>query len=298
MRRVAPLLLALALAACGGATTPRPVESGDAELARLRRSAQLAYGQGRYDQAATLYRSAIDRAGARDDGTALADLGYDLAVSELRRGKPEEALAAARAARAELARRGRGPFAELILVEAAAAYRTGDVRTAAGLVDAALAAPDATPELRARARFLGGEIAADARDRAALAAALAALDGVAAMETAGERAELAGRLALLDGDAALAGDRFLAAADSRRDTLDYAGMARSLARAAATREAAGRGAEAADLYLRAGRSVALAGFGGDARPWLSRAAELARAAGRPELAREADALLQRADAAR
>src|SRR6185295_19406269 len=103
--------------------------------------------------------------------------------------------AAARAAQAELARRGIAPFAELLLVEAVAQHRLGDAAAARALTERALAAPDSSQTLRARAHFLMGELAADAGDRAGAAAALAALGVVASAESGSDRAELEGRIA-------------------------------------------------------------------------------------------------------
>src|SRR2546429_311834 len=81
----------------------------------------------------------------------------------------------------------------------------------------------------------------------------AALGTPWAGELKADQLELDGRQALLRGDASAAKAALLAAADLRRAALDYAGMARVLALAGA---AAGSGPDAADLYLRAGRSAA------------------------------------------
>ncbi|HEY7576722.1 MAG TPA: hypothetical protein VH855_03925 [Acetobacteraceae bacterium] len=74
--------------------------------------------------------------------------------------------------------------------------------------------------------------------------------------------------ARLSHNAALA----LQAADLRRNKLDYRGMARDLALAA---QLTPSGPEAADLYLRAGRSAAAQGDTADARIWLGNARKLA-----------------------
>jgi hypothetical protein len=124
-RAAAPLLLlaaaSIALSACGGGgRAAAPAEPFDAELASARRAAAFAFAQGRHDQATQLYRQALERAQARDDGEAIGDLGYDLAVAQLRRGDAAAARATAQATRAELSRRGLPVFAELALVEASA----------------------------------------------------------------------------------------------------------------------------------------------------------------------------------
>ncbi len=67
----------------------------------------------------------MTRAHERDDLEAIGDSGYNLAVAELHANAPDHALAAARATRAEIERRGAKPFPVLLLVEATALYRTG-----------------------------------------------------------------------------------------------------------------------------------------------------------------------------
>ncbi len=272
------VVAALALSACGGGRrAAAPAEPMDVELASARRAAAFAFAQGRHDQATQLYRQALERAQARDDGEAIGDLGYDLAVAQLRRGDPAAARATAQATRAELDRRGRPSFPELALVEASALYRLGDAATAQELARGLAAG---TGEAAARARFLLGRIAADRRDLPALEAAISGLAGATGPEWSADRAELAARAASLRGDLVGARRGFVSAADLRRDTLDYPGMARALAGAGAAADAAGDARGAADLFLRAGRSALLAGGQASAaEDWLVQAERLARAAG-------------------
>jgi hypothetical protein len=283
VRRAAALLLLLAaasiaLSACGGGRrAAAPAEPFDAELASARRAAAFAFAQGRHDQATQLYRQALERAQARDDGEAIGDLGYDLAVAQLRRGDAAAARATAQATRAELSRRGLPVFAELALVEASALYRLGD---AGGAQEQARGlAADAGPA-GARARFLLGLVAADRRDLPALEAALSSLAGASGPEWGADRAELAARAAALRGDPRSARRDFVAASDLRRDSLDYPGMARALAGAGAAAASAGDARDAADLFLRAGRSALLAGGQASmAEGWLAEAERLARGVG-------------------
>lgn len=102
MRRVA-MLAALLGAGCGGTPPPEPP---DPTLARQTRTAMLAWQQDRPAQAAALFRDALQRAYARDDIDAIADLAASLAASELRLGNAEAARDTAAAARTEVARRG------------------------------------------------------------------------------------------------------------------------------------------------------------------------------------------------
>lgn len=248
-------LLAL-LAGCGARTLPP--EPPDAELARLSRTGQLAFRQGRIDQAATLFREALARARTRDDSAAIADQAINLSVAELRRFDNAAARDVAQEGRQEMRRRGAPVPPELLLVEATARWRLGDPGAEA-LARAATASPATAP----RAWFVLGLIAADRRDAAALAAARQAATDP------GDAAELEARALLLGADPAGAKRAFLRAANLRQETLDYAAMGRALAGAAA---AVPGDADAASLWLRAGRA-ALGDrdrTGGEA--WLRRAA--------------------------
>jgi hypothetical protein len=277
------VVVGLGLSGCGmlgglfGGGTQEPKAAADEQLESARRNAALAFEQGRFDQAQQLYRQALDRAMTRDDGILIGDIGYNLAVTELRRGADAASLAMAQASASELRRRGLPIFAELLLVEAAAFYRLEQI-PAAEVAAASVAAGD--DNAARRARFLLGLIAADRGDGAALALQIAALGEPSTSEWRADRAELEGRAAALRGDPDAAIPAFAAAAEFRREALDYPSMARALAAAG---EAAGRrgdAASAADFYLRAGRSVLI----GDLRTrsaegWLSEAERFARAAG-------------------
>ncbi|MFO1120516.1 MAG: hypothetical protein U1E38_10650 [Rhodospirillales bacterium] len=201
-RLLAATLIAGALAGCGSAGEPPPPE--DAALARDTRLARLSFEQQRPEQAATLYRQALTQAQRRDDLPAIEDIGWNLAVVQLRTDRPADAVATARATRAEVVRRGGVPRPELLLVEAAALYRTGDTPTAARLAEAVIADPSAPAAARGRAASVRGLVAADASDPSSLRDALEQLDAVAAADPqaaplATDRDELAGRLACCRG---------------------------------------------------------------------------------------------------
>ena len=83
----------------------------------------------------------------------------------------------------------------------------------------------------------------------------------------------------------------LRAADTRRNLVDYRGMARALSVAAAAEFGAGHAGSAAELYLRAGQSAAAQGDAASARPWLREAVQLDRdAASREEAERALSSL--------
>lgn len=262
MRWLPVLLL---LAACGGGRPPP--EPPDAELARLARTGQLAFAQGRPDQAATLFREALARARTRDDAGAIGDQATNLAIAELRRRDDVSARDVASTARAELQRRGAAVPPELVLAEATARWRLGDAGAEVLAREAA-----AIPATANAANFVLGMIAADRGDRAALAAARARVTDPA------DAAELDAR----DASGAAARELYLRVAALRQDANEYAAMGRALAGAASAMPGA---PDAPDLWLRAARAAAGARDRRNAETWFARA----RAAGNAGVRRDADA---------
>jgi hypothetical protein len=250
-------------------------------LVREGQAAHASYSLERPAEAVTQYRAALTRARARDDTTAIADFGFDLTVAELRANQPTQALSESRALRADLARRGVASFPVLDLVEATALYRTNDKAEADRI--AAEVQRSSDPGAVAGATFLRGLIADERGDVGGLRTATAALTSANAAQSArrdvpadapGDAAELQARLALRNGDPATARRFAEEAADLRRETMDYRGVARALSLAAGAAEQQGDLEGAAALYLRAGRSAAAQGDAVMAKPWLRDARRL------------------------
>jgi hypothetical protein len=191
----------------------------------------------------------------------------------LRANAPDKALADARATRIELERRGAKPFPALLLVEATALYRTGAAAEADRAAQRIQQSGDA--DAVARATFLRGLIADGRGDEAGLAAAANSLAGAKTPPFEADSAELSARLALGRRDPARAREHAARAAELRRATFDYRGLARVLAVEGAAAERTGDKIDAADLFLRAGRSAAAQGDKASARVWLRRATSLA-----------------------
>jgi hypothetical protein len=275
---VRALLLLLLLAACASRAPPAAPE--DPLLDQLLRSGARAIEAEQPAQAARIYDQALDRARQRDAPGPLGEAAYGAALGRLLAGDPRGARDVAAANRAELARRGISPPADLTLTEATARFRLGEDAAAAALLNDVSARAAESPDSERRALFLRGLIAERAGDQPALASARAALGSPPEPGFAADARELAARDALLRADAASAFEEAAAAAELRRSVLDYRGVARALALQGEAAARLGRTREAADLFLRAGRSAALRDEP-DQRAWLARAEALSRGAAPP-----------------
>ena len=130
---------------------------------------------------------------------------------------------------------------------------------------------------------------ADRGDAQGLAQALAAIPPSAKPDQEGDRLELSGRAALLAGaERPAPRGNFEQAADQRRLALDYRGMARALSLAGEAVLRQGRSADAAVLFLRAGRSALLQGDVATGRTLLDRADQLARQSGASDVRAEVE----------
>lgn len=283
------LSVLLLVCACGG--TPQPTAPEDTTLKQNTRAAGLALSLNRPAEAITQYQRALERARARDDAAAIGDNGYNLAVAQLAANQPQQALASVRMTRAELARRSAVSFPALDLAEATAYYRLGE-KTQSDRI-AAQVEMSAEPIAAARASFLRGLIADEANNAAGLDKAIAR---VAEPDSSGQQAdadELTARRSLRQGAFGAALTEAKHAADLRRNSLDYRGMARALSVAADADVHAGNTEGAADLYMRAGQSAAAQGDADAARLWLGRAMVVGTDPAQREAARLAIAVLGR-----
>jgi hypothetical protein len=293
-----PLLCALvlpALVACGGTKDLGPPR--DLKLDQASSAGTQAMTMELPDVAIRQYKVALARAYERDDTAAIADGAYNLALAQMKAGDPKAAVATVQTAEAELDRRRTPVPAELSLVKAAASYRASDPVGATTAAQQALAHPPGDSDTPARAWFIRGLVAADQGDRAALAQAIAALKPSKSADLEADRQELQGRAALLDGRATDALTAFDQAAANRQQALDYRGMARTLAQAGEACLRLDRTAEAANYFLRAGRSALLQGDTAMASPLLKQADDLARRSGQTGIVDEVARLRRQQKAA-
>jgi tetratricopeptide (TPR) repeat protein len=280
------LLAALALAGCGGGT---PADAGpppDDKLEQANRAGTQALSVDKPSLAVREYKVALARAYERDDAGAIADVSYNLALAQMKAGDSKAALATLRDARAGLDRRHVEIPAELFLVQAAAAYRSSDLLGATAAAQEALGRTAKDPDTVPRAWFIRGLVAADRGDGAALDQAIAALPPTKQADLEADRQELQGRAALLGNRPADALTAFEQAATDRQQALDYRGMARALSLAGDSALRSNQAAQAADLFLRAGRSALLQGDTATAMPLLKQAEDLARQTAQPSIVEE------------
>jgi tetratricopeptide (TPR) repeat protein len=247
----------LGLAGCG---TPRvstldPVLRNDAE------SARAAYDNGMTAKAAELYERAMARARLMDMPDEAGRNAYNLALCQMRMGRPDEALKWLRQARLLLGKPGPA-MARILVAEAEAARLLGTSAEAVKLAETVLTS-GAEPAEKAQAHLLLAELSVgrgdfDAGRRHYRKASRHAAAGVP--PAVGARLEgVAARLiqaGVMDGDAAACLER---CANRLKETGDFRRMAESLNGAGAAYAATGRSAQAFELYIRAALSLKAAG---------------------------------------
>lgn len=282
----------LVLNGCGG--SPPRQDEPPTEQASLDRSARLAFEQGRYEQAASLYEATLQAALKEDAAQAIVDARFNLALCQMYQGQYAPALDQLSRAEAERERRGLSGDGSLGLLAATIHYRRAEPGEARRIVDGLLADATTSDATRAKAHFVAGLVAADTGDVSALRRHLAGIGPEAPAGSISDRSELAALLDGLQGNTAAALSQLDRVVLARRVERDYRGMVRALARAGDLAAATQQPQAAARYLLRAGRSALQFGEP-DAQRWLQRAASLAARAEDNETAREAETLLRRSD---
>jgi len=294
--RPAILILVVLLITAGGCGSSRVVHKGpgvDENLARLNRAARIAFDNGQLEQAANLYRQALNRAYLRDDRKAVVDAQYNLAVCMLGLRSYDKALERVHQAQNELVRNEETVTADILLLEAAILFRTGKLDKAWQITDQILLASERPPgTVESKTHFLRGLIADKRGDTNQLRKEINALNSFADSGLKADREELSGRLAMAEGNWEAAIEAFDHTAGLRSEGFDYRELAQALALAADACDRAGKPSGAATRYFRAGRSAALQGINQDAIQWLERAAQLAGQAGDEPLKQEVRAYLK------
>ena len=294
--RFVVLLLTLIFLIAGGCSSSRvvPKSSGvDEKSTRLNRSARIAYDNGQLEQAANLYRQALNRAYLRDDRKAVVDAQYNLAFCMLGLRSYDKALVWVHRAQKELEHSRQSVTADILLLEAVILFRTGKLDKAWQITDQILSVSERSPvAVESKIHFLRGLIADQHGDTDQLGREI---DALAKSTGAGGRAdhkELTGRLAMAAGNWEAAIEAFDDTVRLRREERDYGEMAQALALAAGACQRAGQPSRAATRYFRAGRSAVQQGNSQDAIKWLNSAVQLAGQAGDESLKQEAGLYLK------
>ena len=278
---------------CGASRVVPRGSGGDETAMRINRSARIAYDNGQLEQAANLYRQALNRAYLRDDRQAVVDAQYNLAVCMLALRSYDESLVWVHRAQRELVYDQQRVTVDFLLLEAVIMFRTGDPDSAWRITDKILSVPELSPvTVAGKTHFLRGLIADQRGDSDQLSREITALAKYTDPGGQADHKELTGRLARLAGNWERAIEAFDETARLRRQDRDYGEMAQALALAADACRQAGHPKRAAVRYLRAGRSAVQQGNDLDAKKWFDRAVELAGQAGDESLKQEAGSYLK------
>lgn len=281
------ILFLLTAGGCGSARVGAKSAGVDENLVRLNRSARIAYDNGQLEQAANLYRQALDRAYLRDDRQAVVDAQYNLAVCMLGLRSYDKALERVHQAQNELVRGEQSITADILLLEAAILFRTGKPDKAWQITDQILSASKRPPgAVESKTHFLRGLMADQRGDTGQLSREIEALAKSDNPGRQAEREELTGRLARAEGNWEAAIKAFDLTVRLRRENLNYGEMSQALALAADACQRAGKPSEAAKRYFWAGRSAVQQGNNQDAIKWLNSAVQLAGQAGDETLKQE------------
>ena len=287
---VAALVLMVCVFIANGCGSSRAVSrpAGDDEVTmRLNRSARIAYNNGQLEQAANLYRQALNRAYLRDDHRAVIDAQYNLAVCMLGLRSYDRALEWVLRAQNELARNAKRISADILFLEAVSRFRAGHPAEAWQITDRILSEPEKPPVMVAcKTHYLRGLIADRRGDADQLGREVEALDRFDNAVARADYHELSGRLAMAGGNWETAVEAFDQTVTLRRQGHDYAEMSQALALSADACRQAGKPSAAAIRYLRAGRSAVQLSNRQDAVEWLNRAVDLAGQAGDEPLKQE------------
>ena len=228
-RALITLLCALLAGLTACSSTPKPQAAPPTERQSLDRSARLAFAQGQYAQAATLYEAALEQALAEDAPAAIIDTRFNLALCKTYLGQYDAALTQVAQAEAERSRRSLPDDPELQLLAGTIHYRAGESGRAKEILDGLLQHSDVTGATRSKAHFVAGLVAADDSVPGPLRAHIAAMPIDPGSTAQADRLELEGRLAGIEGDT----DRALQLLDQvvslRGTARDYRGMVRALA---------------------------------------------------------------------
>lgn len=283
---------AMTITGCGTTQEKSTEPELDEKLEAANRLARFAFENEEYQQAADLYRRALDRAYVRDDTAAIIDARYNIAVCLLELERYAEALAAVQQTKGEMASRGLQLPPEIDLLEATILYRRGHLDDSWRTTQKILANRNIeSPLIYAKTYFLRGLISSHRKDVAGMQDAINSMGQPQNAIVKSDLSELRGRLAMSENKWDQAVGLLDEAAVYRRANFDYRRMAMTQALSAEASEKAGKTGAAASRYFQAGRSAALRGDQTNARLWLTQANRLFQQIGNDALAAESRSLI-------
>ncbi|MHC4536462.1 MAG: tetratricopeptide repeat protein [Planctomycetota bacterium] len=256
---------------CAGSPPAKPIHE-DRTFVETTITAHTAFQQGRINEAATLYQLALKRAHALDQPSAIGNAAYNLAACMLRLRKYDRARTLLTEARHELARVD-SPLADILLLEARAAYLAGDIDAAGVFIHQLRTDPESEPvsEHLAQAFILEGHIACERRDWSIATELLEQVrdhlqpDPEASLQA--HEAGLAGRIAAGKQDHHTAVEAFNKQAELLRHAGHYPAISPAIAKAGEAYLALGKNELAADYFYRAARNAAAWDDNARAKEW-------------------------------
>lgn len=283
---------AMKIASCGTAPKKNSVPKSDEELEAANRLAQFAFENGKYEQAAVIYRRALEHAYVRDDAVAILDARYNLAVCLMELETYLEALTILDQAKEEMAFKDAQLPPEIYLLEATIYYRGGRLDDSWRTTEEILATRNiVSPLIYSKTYFIRGLVSSHRDDVAGMQKAIDKMGQPQNATVKSDLSELSGRLAMAENKWDQAIRLFDEATVVRRENSDYRRMAMTQALSAEANEKAGKTGAAASRYLQAGRSAALRGDLSNAHAWLAQAARLFQQIGNDTLAAESRSLI-------
>lgn len=267
----------LFLAACGVTQNDPP---RDEPLQRTMDVAKQGVFYNRLKQAEINYLKSYQFALTRDDQNDIENAGYNLAVVQLDMNNKQKAYETVQAVRNELYIRDEKNSPQLDLVEAAILYRLHRQDEALRLLQNAV--QTSQDDIRERAYFFIGLIANDQNNISLLVKASQKLDQLILKDKnarkedswKADQGELHALLNYRNGkyDDAITTSRFVEV--SRRQQIEYRAMVRALVIQAMAYESKGDRIQAANLYIRAGKSARFLKEYTDAKNYLYKAVAL------------------------
>ncbi len=286
--RVLVTFVVVATISCASHEAPVEKTIVSGVLERTNQAARTVFEQQNYEQAESLYRETLEIAYTRDNLEAIVDAQYNVAVCLLRLESYDEALGMVHQTRNELSRSQLAVPEYMSLLEATILYRQGNYDAAWALTEHSVTTPPQTSgQSTNRAHFLRGLIAVRRGKTRQLRTEIAAMGEPTDPRLQADYRELSGHLALAEDRWETAIRAFTEAAKLRSDTGDYRGMVRVLAVVGDVFERAGQPSEAANHFLRGGRSAAIQGANSEASELLTRATRLAEQVGDHKTAQDA-----------